>query len=35
MVRPLPCCGEGCLGGNRKLLEEALSRADEVKAERR
>ena len=35
MVRPLPCCGEGCLEGTRRLLEEALSRADQVKAERR
>ena len=26
-VRPLPCCGEGCLEETRKLFEEALSRA--------
>lgn len=25
-VKPLPCCGEGCLEATRKLLEEALSR---------
>jgi hypothetical protein len=29
-VKPLPCCGEGCLDATRNLLEEALRRGSEV-----
>jgi predicted DsbA family dithiol-disulfide isomerase len=29
-VKPLPCCGEGCLDDTRNLFEEALRRGSEV-----
>jgi predicted DsbA family dithiol-disulfide isomerase len=29
-VKPLPCCGEGCLDATRNLFEEALRRGSEI-----
>ena len=29
-IKPLPCCGEGCLDATRKLFEEALRQRSEV-----
>jgi hypothetical protein len=28
-IKPLPCCGEGCLDATRSLFEEALRRGSE------
>ena len=32
-VKPLPCCGEGCLDATRSLFEEALRQGSEVTSE--